>query len=298
MGVFVFLPLVLPLTAWPIARLAQQRLHPRSATRLLTLVGVVLALCSTLCLALIMVVGTAQLPATHCPTAGRTPRSARRCPTTGWWAAASRRSSPSGRLNGARHCGCGGRPARTSRHARLAVLPDAPLRVRAARRAGRIVVSTAMLAAWNPGSAGVFAHERAHLAAATTAICWPPSSPHAPTRSCGRCGRPSPSGRSAGRTRRPPGVGDRRPWPARWARPPCLPCRSRADTGRIRRTRSGAAPGQGAAGPGPDRPGWPPAHTAVGLAVWTAAAGATASALSSANATVALFLVLHAATPL
>jgi hypothetical protein len=28
MGGFVFLPLVLPLTAWPIARLAEQHLHP------------------------------------------------------------------------------------------------------------------------------------------------------------------------------------------------------------------------------------------------------------------------------
>ena len=41
MGVFVFLPLVLPLTAWPIARLAEQHLHPRTATRLLTGVAAV-----------------------------------------------------------------------------------------------------------------------------------------------------------------------------------------------------------------------------------------------------------------
>lgn len=33
MGVFVFPPLVLPLTAWPVARLAEQHLHPRTATR-------------------------------------------------------------------------------------------------------------------------------------------------------------------------------------------------------------------------------------------------------------------------
>ncbi|MCG7524608.1 M56 family peptidase, partial [Streptomyces sp. OfavH-34-F] len=43
---------------------------------------------------------------------------------------------------------------------------------------------------------------------------------------------------------------------------------------------------------------WPPAFTAVGLAAWTATAGTTVSALSSANATVTLFLVLHAATPM
>ncbi|WND34987.1 hypothetical protein RI578_12150 [Streptomyces sp. BB1-1-1] len=67
MGVFVFLPLVLPLAAWPIARLAEQHLHPRIATRLLTAVAAVMALCSTVCLALVMVVGTAQLPGNPLP---------------------------------------------------------------------------------------------------------------------------------------------------------------------------------------------------------------------------------------
>ncbi|MEU5718897.1 M56 family metallopeptidase [Streptomyces sp. NPDC020403] len=67
MGVFVYLPLVLPLTALPMARLAEQHLHPRSATRLLAAVGTTLALCSTLCLALLMVVGTAQLPGNPLP---------------------------------------------------------------------------------------------------------------------------------------------------------------------------------------------------------------------------------------
>ncbi|MFB8032228.1 M56 family metallopeptidase [Streptomyces sp. NPDC056004] len=67
MGVFVCLPLVLPLTALPIARLAEQHLHPRSATRLLAVVGALLALCSTLCLGLLMVVGTAQLPGNPLP---------------------------------------------------------------------------------------------------------------------------------------------------------------------------------------------------------------------------------------
>src|SRR6478609_8565234 len=67
MGVFVFLPLVLPLSAWPVARLAELHLHPRTATRLLTAVATVMALCSTLCLALLMVVGTAQLPGNPLP---------------------------------------------------------------------------------------------------------------------------------------------------------------------------------------------------------------------------------------
>ncbi|MET9743874.1 hypothetical protein ABZY90_37660, partial [Streptomyces sp. NPDC006422] len=67
MGIFVFLPLVLPLTAWPVARLATHRLHPRTATRLLTCVAAVMAVCSTVCLGLLMVVGTAQLPGNPLP---------------------------------------------------------------------------------------------------------------------------------------------------------------------------------------------------------------------------------------
>lgn len=49
------------------ARLAELHLHPRTATRLLTAVATVMALCSTLCLALLMVVGTAQLPGNPLP---------------------------------------------------------------------------------------------------------------------------------------------------------------------------------------------------------------------------------------
>ncbi|MFD6533919.1 M56 family metallopeptidase [Streptomyces sp. NPDC060184] len=67
MGVFVYLPLVLPLTALPVARLAAHHLHPRAATRLLAVAGTTLALCSTLCLALLMVIGTAQLPGNPLP---------------------------------------------------------------------------------------------------------------------------------------------------------------------------------------------------------------------------------------
>ncbi|WP_328720460.1 M56 family metallopeptidase [Streptomyces sp. NBC_00247] len=67
MGVFVYLPLVLPLTALPVARLAAHHLHPRSATRLLAAAGTTLALCSTLCLALLMVIGTARLPGNPLP---------------------------------------------------------------------------------------------------------------------------------------------------------------------------------------------------------------------------------------
>lgn len=58
---------MLPLTAVPVTRLAEQHLHPHVATRLLTALAGVLALCSTLCLGLLVVVGTAQLPGNPLP---------------------------------------------------------------------------------------------------------------------------------------------------------------------------------------------------------------------------------------
>ncbi|WP_431035651.1 M56 family metallopeptidase [Streptomyces sp. P6-2-1] len=58
----VFLPFVVPLTALPVGRLAVRHLHPRTATLLLTALAVVLALCSTVCLGLFGVVGTARIP--------------------------------------------------------------------------------------------------------------------------------------------------------------------------------------------------------------------------------------------
>ncbi|MEV2207632.1 M56 family peptidase, partial [Streptomyces sp. NPDC047970] len=80
MGVFVFLPLVLPLSAWPIARLAEQHLHPRAATWLLSATAAVLAVCSTLCLALLVVVGTAQLPGNPLPDGWSDPEVRRALP--------------------------------------------------------------------------------------------------------------------------------------------------------------------------------------------------------------------------
>ena len=51
-------------------------------------------------------------------------------------------------------------------------------------------------------------------------------------------------------------------------------------------------------GPAPAGRIWPPVFTTVGLAAWGAAAGTTVSALSSANSAVTLFLILQAATPM
>ncbi|EFL30205.1 LOW QUALITY PROTEIN: integral membrane protein, partial [Streptomyces viridochromogenes DSM 40736] len=143
MGVFVFLPLVLPLTAWPVARLAEQHLHPRTATRLLTVMAAVLALCSTVCLGLVMVVGTAQLPGNPLPDGWSDPEVRAAVPydevvgkaaipalcavlvaccRTLWRHARVRPSGPP-------------RPDRAGRTRRWPYLSDgAPVRVRAARR--------------------------------------------------------------------------------------------------------------------------------------------------------------------
>ncbi|MFD4500623.1 M48 family metalloprotease, partial [Streptomyces sp. NPDC058486] len=176
MGVFVFLPLVLPLTAWPVARLAEHHLHPRTATRLLTAVAAVLAVCSTLCLALLMVVGTAQLPGNPLPDAWSDPEVRAALP---YDEIAGRAAIPAllalvavcGRVL-LRHRRVRRRAARA-----LAGLPDTPVAVlpdpapyayalpAAARGSrGRVVVSRGMLARLGPAERrALFAHERAHL---------------------------------------------------------------------------------------------------------------------------------------
>lgn len=175
MGVFVFLPLVLPLTAWPIARLATQHLHPRTATALLSAMAAVMALCSTLCLGLLMVVGTAQLPGNPLPD--------------GWSDPEVRESVPHDEIVGKaaipvllavvmgcartllHHC-----RVRRRAHAALAelratsvaVLPDDEPYAYALPGGprDRIVVTTALLGCLNSRERrALFAHERAHLTA-------------------------------------------------------------------------------------------------------------------------------------
>lgn len=176
MGVFVFLPLVLPLSAWPVARLAELHLHPRTATRLLTAVATVMALCSTLCLALLMVVGTAQLPGNPLPD--------------GWSDAEVRAAVPHDEIAGkaaipalvlvlavcARTLWRHRRVAQRARRA-LAALPSRSVVVLPEEksyayalpggRRDRVVVTTALLRGLtSPERRALFAHERAHLTAA------------------------------------------------------------------------------------------------------------------------------------
>ncbi|MGC5038824.1 M56 family metallopeptidase [Streptomyces sp. DT190] len=315
MGVFVFLPLVLPLTAWPVARLAEQHLHPRTATRLLTALAVVLTLCSTVCLGLVMVVGTAQLPGNPLPD--------------GWSDPEVRAAVPYDEIVGkaaipalcAVLVACArtlGRHALVRRRAHralaglpdteVAVLPDAapyayalPGRRARRARAGRVVVTTALLDRLAPAERrALFAHERAHLA--------------------GRHDRFLLAVRLAARANpflRPLGtavaytaerwadeeaaraIGSRRTV-ARAIGTAALLSRGTPAPTLAGLAAPGPVPRRVAAllGPAPAARTWPPAFTSVGLAVWGAAAGTAVSAMSSANSAVTMVFILYAATPL
>ncbi|WP_282696737.1 M56 family metallopeptidase, partial [Streptomyces sp. CC208A] len=173
MGVFVFLPLVLPLTAWPVARLAEHHLHPRAATWLLSAVAAVLAVCSTLCLGLLMVVGTAQLPGNPLPDGWSDPEVRAAVP---YDEVAGRIAIPALVAVLVACAGTAWRHLRVRRRAEralaglpgspVAVLPDpTPYAYALPARRDRIVVTTGMLAGLNAGERrALFAHERAHLA--------------------------------------------------------------------------------------------------------------------------------------
>lgn len=175
MGVFVFLPLVLPLSAWPVARLAELHLHPRTATRLLTAVATVMALCSTLCLALLMVVGTAQLPGNPLPDGWSDPEVRAAVP---YDEIAGKAAIPAlvvvlvvcartlwrhRRVARRARRALAGLPART-----VVVLPEEKPYAYAlpGGRRDRVVVTTALLHGLSsPERRALFAHERAHLTA-------------------------------------------------------------------------------------------------------------------------------------
>ncbi|MFD7960455.1 M56 family metallopeptidase [Streptomyces zaomyceticus] len=312
MGVFVFLPLVLPLTAWPVARLAEQRLHPRTATRLLAAVAGVSAVCSTLCLGLLMIVGTAQLPGNPLPDswsdpdvraalpydeiAGRAAIPALLAVLVSCGAAAWRRTRVRRRVVAA----LGGLPPRS-----VAVLPDrtpyayalpgGPGRGRG-HGPGRVVVSTGMLAGLaSADRRALFAHERAHLAGRhhrhlltvhlaaranpflrplRTAVSYT-AERWADEEAAAEVGSRRSVARAIGR--------------AALLAPPAPAAGLPALTG------AGPVPRRVEAlmRPAPAGRAWPPVGTAVGLAAWGAACGATVSALSSANSAVTLFLVLR-----
>ncbi|MGW6613393.1 M56 family metallopeptidase [Streptomyces erythrochromogenes] len=312
MGVFVFLPLVLPLTAWPIARLAEHHLHPRAATSLLTAVAAVLAVCSTLCLALLVVVGTAQLPGNPLPDGWSDPEVREAVP---YDEIAGKVAIPAliavitscARAAWQHHRVClraeqalKGLPATP-----VVVLPDeAPYAyaLPGRRGNGRIVATTGMLGALGaPERRALFAHERAHLAgqhhrfllAVQLAARANPFLRPLRTAVTYTAERWADEEAAAH-------VGSRRVV-ARAVGKAALVSRGApiATLAGFAAT-VGPVPRRVAAllGPAPAARLWPPAFTAVGLAAWGAAAGTTISALSSANSAVTLFFILHAATPL
>ncbi|MFJ6806767.1 M56 family metallopeptidase [Streptomyces anulatus] len=310
MGVFVYLPLVLPLSALPIARLAEQHLHPRRAARLLATVAVILASCSLVCLGLLVVVGTAQLPGNPLPD--------------GWSDAEVREAVPHDAFAGKASilalvvvtASCGFTVHRHYRfraraHRALAGLPggdvavlpdDVPYAYALPGSPGRVMVSTALLASLEPAEhRALFAHERAHLAgrhhrlllATRLAGCvnpllWPLLG--ALVYSTERW-----ADEEAARV-----TGDRRLTARAVGKAALVSRPAHGGAAFAAFAAAGPVPRRVAAllGPVPPDRGWPPALTPAGVAALVAAAGTTVSALSALNAAVALFLVLEAATPL
>ncbi|KNE82153.1 MULTISPECIES: M56 family metallopeptidase [Streptomyces] len=309
MGVFVFLPLVLPLSAWPVARLAEQHLHPRAATWLLTVAAVVLAVCSTLCLALLMVVGTAQLPGNPLPDGWSDPEVREAVPydevagkaaipaLIGVLFSCGRAARHHHRLRLRASRALAGLPPRS-----VAVLPDdVPYAYALPGRRDRIVTTTGMLRGLTgPERRALFAHERAHLAGRH----------HRFLLAVQLAGRANPFLRPlrtavAYTTERwadeeaAARIGDRR-LVARAVGKAALASHGAPGATLASFAAPGPVPRRVAAllGPAPVVRSWPPVFTAVGLAAWGAAVGTTVSVLSSANAAVSLFFILQAATPL
>ncbi|MFF8915878.1 M56 family metallopeptidase [Streptomyces sp. NPDC015032] len=320
MGVFVYLPLVLPLTALPIARLAEQHLHPRSATRLLAVVGTLLALCSTLCLALLMVVGTAQLPGNPLPDGWSDPEVRNAVPydekagivaigvlaavlgACGWTAYRHVRL----RVRAGRALSAA--PSVTSGD--VALLPDPePYAYALPGNPGRVVVSTAMAQCLDARERrALIAHERAHLAgrhhryllAAQLAARANPFL--LPLRTAVAFSTERWADEEAARA-----VGDRRVVAVAVGKAALFSHRA-PDASVGFAAFAATAPGP-AGGPVPRRVAallapvpptrlWPPSSAHAALAALVATAGTAVSALSSLNAAVTLVQILHAATPL
>ncbi|MEU7412445.1 M56 family metallopeptidase [Streptomyces sp. NPDC042638] len=300
---------MLPLSAWPVARLAETRLHPRTATRLLTAVAVVMAGCSTLCLTLLMVAGTAQLPGDPLPDGWSDPQVRAALP---YDEVAGRAAVPALAVVTVACARTLWRHRRVTRGARralagvpgptVAVLPDStPYAYALPGRRGRIVVTTALLAGLAPAERrALFAHERAHLTARhhrhlLAAQLAARANPFLrPLRTAVFYTAERWADEEAARA-----VGDRRTVARAIGKAALLSPGSPVPT-LAAPAANGPVPRRVAAlpAPAPAARSRPPAFTSVGLAVWGAAAGALVSAMSSANSAVALFLVLYAATPL
>lgn len=318
MGFFVFLPLILPLTAVPIARLTEQHLHPRGAARLLTVISAVLAVCSVLCLGLIGVVGTAQIPGNPLPDSWSDPEVRAALPyhetvgTAAMWMlvlvgfACVRTVVRHLRVRSRARRALAGLPDGPAEAGDLAVLPDSsPYAYALPGSPGRVVVSTGMLDGLAEDEReALLAHERAHLRhrhhryllTTQLAACVNPflrPLQYAVAYSAERW-----ADEESAQT-----VGDRR-LTARAVARAALVSHAAPAPGFAAFAAPTPAPGPvprrvaALLGPVPTSRNWPPAKTPAGLAAMVAAAGTAASALCALNAAVALLLVLKAVTPL
>ncbi|WP_424215077.1 M56 family metallopeptidase [Streptomyces sp. BI20] len=322
MGVFVFLPLVLPLTAWPLARLAEHHLHPRAATRLLSVAAATLAVCSTLCLGLLMVVGTAQLPGNPLPDAWSDPEVRAAVP---YDEVAGKAAIPA-LLAVLGSCGWAGvRAVRLRRRCRralrglpagrtVAVLPDPDPYAYAlppgSGAPGRVVVTSGLLAVLGAGERrALFAHERAHLRGRhdryllVVELAARANPFLRPLREMVRYTverwADEEAARAVGSRRVVAGAIGKAALVARGGPSPL----AAGVAGFARPLRRGAPAGAGPVprrvaallSPAPPAMWWPAAFTVAGVAAWGAAVGTTASALASANSAVTLFLILRAA---
>ncbi|MET7849765.1 M56 family metallopeptidase [Streptomyces avermitilis] len=310
MGVFVFLPLVLPLSAWPVARLAELHLHPRTATRLLTAVATVMALCSTLCLALLMVVGTAQLPGNPLPDGWSDPEVRAAVP---YDEIAGKAAIPALVLvvaSCARTLWRHHRVARRARHAlsglpvrSVVVLPETEPYAYAlpGGRRDRVVVTAALLDGLTaPERRALFAHERAHLTAGhhrhllAVRLAARANPFLGPLRTAVVYTAERWADEEAAKA-----TGSRRAV-ARAIGKAALMSHGTPVPTLAGFASAGPVPRRVAAllAPAPAARTWPSVFTAAGLAAWGAAVGTLLSAMSSANSAVTMFLILHAATPL
>ncbi|MEU0933178.1 M56 family metallopeptidase [Embleya sp. NPDC005971] len=184
----VYLPLLLPITSVPVARLAADHLAPRRVVVLLTALTCVLALCATISLGLLTVVGTAQLPGVPLPDHWSDPQVRASIPNVqviGSLAGAALASAlvcvaivshRRRRALAALRAGVA-----TAGDTELTVLPTGPPTAFALPgRRPRIVVSASMLARLDADERrALLAHERAHLSGrhdrvllvATLAMC-------------------------------------------------------------------------------------------------------------------------------
>lgn len=308
----VYLPMVLPLSAIPVARLAVDHLHPRTATRLLTGVAAVLAICSTWCVALLVIVGSAQVPGNPLPD--------------GWGDPDVRDAVPHVRVFGslAMVVLCAvvtasavmllrGRRMRREARAAVSALPDAgglvvvpdehPHAYALPGREPRIVATTAMLKCLTPEERrALIAHEQSHLdgrhhvfltVSRLAAVSHPLLRPlrTAVSYTVERWADEEAAAAVGDRTVTARAVGKAALASATSGRAAVSALPAFAAQGPVpRRVAALLAP--------PPTSEWPAPASPAGFAAIVAAAGTTVSVCATANAAFALFVILKAATAL